>query len=650
MSDERILVIDDARQMRHFITDILGSAGYDLLSAADGREGVTLALDLDPDLIICDYQMPDRNGLDVLRTLREAERPFPFILITAEGSEELAVAALRLGVNDYLIKPFDPDELLDAVERVLREHWTRQITQRVPVHLLETNVTLERRLRELDMLVKTGKRVTSQLDSRAVMNQVVQAAVALAGAEDGDLLLVDHASGELYLYASTRQDDRLNGSYRVRVSDSLAGQVVRSGEPLMLTDQESIKTHVICCELAYVPLRVKDRVIGVLGVFNRTTTTGFDAPMLRALTVMADFSAIALDNARLYSAVEQERSMFNTILRDTEDAILIVDQAGRLTFANPAACNHFGLDFPAARGGAAAQIIRHEGLHDLLDQETAPGHSHLAELVIDENDCILNAHLTHVRGVGHVVVMQDITHLKELDRIKSDFVTTVSHDLRSPLTAILGYVDLVKRGGPLNEAQTEFVERIVFSVHSITGLITDLLELGKIEAGFDHTLVPVNLGPVIQHALEGLRHQWEAKRLRLDIQLPDELPRVLGNSLRLRQLVGNLLENAVKYTLEEGQVRIAADTQNGFLILRVADSGIGIPQKDQPYIFDKFYRSDEAVDGFVGTGLGLSIVKSIVEQHDGRIWVESQVGRGTVFTVMLPTHEAQIARLQAGDV
>jgi signal transduction histidine kinase len=108
--------------------------------------------------------------------------------------------------------------------------------------------------------------------------------------------------------------------------------------------------------------------------------------------------------------------------------------------------------------------------------------------------------------------------------------------------------------------------------------------------------------------------------------------------LRLRQLVNNLLENAIKYTPPEGQIRISLETDSDFLVLQVADTGIGIPQKDQPYIFDKFYRSDEAIDHYAGTGLGLSIVKGIVEQHNGRIWVESQVGKGSAFTVMLSCH------------
>jgi two-component system phosphate regulon sensor histidine kinase PhoR len=248
--------------------------------------------------------------------------------------------------------------------------------------------------------------------------------------------------------------------------------------------------------------------------------------------------------------------------------------------------------------------------------------------------------LSIVKGVGRVAVMQDITHLKELDRIKSDFVTTVSHDLRSPLTAILGYIELIRRSGPLNEVQQQFVTRITSSVKSITVLIEELLELGKIEAGFDQEREPMLLQPVIRQVVDSLRQLSETKGQNLDIRVPENLPMVLGNPLRLRQLLNNLIENAIKYTPENGQIRVLLHADNSFLVLRITDNGIGIPPQDQPFIFDKFFRTNEAIDHFPGTGLGLSIVKGIVDAHNGRIWVESQVGSGTTFTVMLPSYHS----------
>lgn len=640
MAGERILLVEDTPELRsHLADDVLRPAGYDVITAQDGAEGFTLARDLEPDAIVSGYEMPRVNGLSMLEALRETGVQVPFILMTAEGSEALAVRALRMGVSDYLIKPFHDSELLQALQNALRRHWTRRITDQVPEQLLQANRQLEQRLRELDTLVTIGKRVTGQLDLAQVLAQVVQAAVEVTGAESGSLMLVEPATNELYQVASTGEAQDAGASLRLPVADSLAGRVVQTQQPLVLAGDElqKIKTSYLFRALAYVPLLLKNRVIGVLGVSTRQEIRPFEQHTIRLLGVLADFAAIAIENARLYAATEKERDTLNTILRDTEDSIIVVDDDGKVLFVNPAACRTFNLSASHAQGRPLAEVLDHREVVELFDKEARSGRSRRTEIALSDGR-YLHAQLTILRGVGRVVVMQDITHLKELDRIKSDFVTTVSHDLRSPLTSILGYIELVRRAGPLNAQQQMFLERIVSSVQSITSLISDLLELGKIEAGFDEDREPVSLAKVFREAIEALRPSWEAKRHTIQVRLPNDVPCVLGNPLRLRQVANNLLENAIKYTPDGGQIRVMLETESDFQVLRVADTGIGIAQKDLPYIFDKFYRADEAIEHFDGTGLGLSIVKGIVERHNGRIWVDSQVGQGTTFTIMLPNH------------
>ncbi len=640
MTGERILLVEDTPELRsHLADEVLRPAGYDVITAQDGAEGFTLARDLEPDAIVSGYEMPRVNGLSMLEALRETGTQVPFILMTAEGSEALAVRALRMGVSDYLIKPFHDSELLQALQNALRHHWTRRITDQVPEQLLQANRQLEQRLRELDTLVSIGKRVTGQLDLTQVLSQVVQAAVEMTGAESGSLMLVEPGTNELYQVASTGEAQDAGASLRLPIADSLAGRVVQTQQPLVLAGDElqKIKTSYLFRALAYVPLLLKNRVIGVLGVTTRQEIRPFEQHTIRLLGVLADFAAIAIENARLYAATEKERDTLNTILRDTEDSIIVVDNDSKVLFVNPAACRTFNLSASRTQGRPLAEVIDHREVVELFDKEARSGRSRRTEIALSDGR-YLHAQLTIVRGVGRVVVMQDITHLKELDRIKSEFVTTVSHDLRSPLTSILGYIELVRRSGPLNAQQQLFLDRIVSSVQSITALISDLLELGKIEAGFDEDREPVLLAKVFREAIETLRPSWEAKRHTVQVRLPDDVPPVLGNPLRLRQVANNLLENAIKYTPDGGQIRVMLETEGDFQVLRVADTGIGIAAKDLPYIFDKFYRADEAIEHYDGTGLGLSIVKGIVERHNGRIWVDSQVGQGTMFTIMLPNH------------
>jgi len=640
VAGERILLVEDTDELRqHLAARVLRPAGYEVFTAQDGAEGFTLAREVEPDVIVSGYEMPRVNGLSMLEAMHGAGIYIPFILMTAQGSEALAVRALRMGVNDYLVKPFSGEELLQALQRTQRRFRTRQMAEDIPEQLLQVNRHLEQRLRELDTLVSLGKRVTGQLERQQVLSQVVEAAVEITGAESGSLLLVDHATEELYQVASIGEAHEVTGDLRLRVTDSLAGRVVQTRQPLIIAGEElqKIKTSYLFRALAYVPLLLKNRVIGVLGVTTRQEVQPFEQHIVQLLNVLADFAAIAIENARLYAATEKERDTLNTILRDTEDSIIVVDDQGHVLFCNPAASRAFNVSLTRCYGQPLAEVFDHREVVELFSKEARSGRGRRTEIALADGRS-LHAQLTIIRGVGRVVVMQDITHLKDLDRIKSDFVTTVSHDLRTPLTAILGYVELVRRTGSLTKQQRQFLERIVFSVQSITVLISELLELGKIEAGFDEDREPVSLAAVVRHVIETCRQTWEAKRHTLQVRLPDDLPPVLGNPLRLHQVVSNLLDNAIKYTPEDGQIRVLLEPEGDFQILRVADTGIGVAQKDLPYIFDKFYRSDEAIEKFSGTGLGLSIVKGIVERHDGRIWVDSQVGKGTMFTVMLPSH------------
>jgi two-component system NtrC family sensor kinase len=354
---------------------------------------------------------------------------------------------------------------------------------------------------------------------------------------------------------------------------------------------------------------------------------------------LAGYAAIAIQNASLYARSEIERNKLETILTRVTDGVIVVDQDGRLMLINQTACSVFAVHDEDPAGKLVSDVIQSTDLLEILSDgdATAPYRSEIAL----EDGRVFNAQVTPIPEVGLAVILQDITHLKELDRIKSDFVSTVSHDLRSPLTAILGYVELIERVGSVNEQQLEFIQRIELSVQNITALINDLLDLGRIEAGFDLRKEIVPLHTLVHYTLDGLRPRLEEKSMHVEVDVPDNLSPVLGNPLRLRQMLANLIGNALKYTQTGGKIGISARAEGGQTILQVSDNGPGIPLVDQPYIFDKFYRASN-VSGEAGTGLGLAIVKSIVENHQGRIWVDSTPGQGSKFTVVLPAVDQEL--------
>jgi two-component system NtrC family sensor kinase len=635
MPAETILVVDDAQEIRDFLADsVLRPNGYQVLTAESGLAALQIVRNALPDLIITDFKMPDLSGIELARSVRREHPELPILLITAEGSEEIARQALRAGVRDYFIKPFDPDELLRAVQTSLTLTRTRREQSRTQLELAKQNEALSRRLKELETLTSVGHDVVSVLHLDQVLLKVVEAAVQLTGAEEGSLMLLDEGTEELTIRAAKNFDDQFVRAFRLKSEDSLAGQVLRSGEPMLLREGEpqKIVTAYLVHSLAYVPLRVRDRRIGVLGVDNRTARAQFTDHDLRLLQALGDYAAIAIENARLFLAAEAESKQIYAIVNETEDGVIVVDERDKVVLMNGAARALFGVERVDVVSQPLREAIPHPDLHLLL-----MSHKHFGEIALSDGR-FFNANITRIESVGRVIVLREITYLKELDRIKSEFVTTVSHDLRSPLTAILGYVSLIDRAGPINDRQAEFIEQIRASVGAMNDLLSDLLDLGRIEAGFDAQKEVIAVGPLAQSVADSYYLQARGNQQYLHIRIAPDLPRVLANASRLRQMLSNLLENALKYTPAGGNVGLEAYIEGDFVVLAVTDTGIGIPAADQPYVFDKFFRASNARENHSGTGLGLSIVKSIVDNHEGRIWMDSKPGEGTTFTVMLPKY------------
>jgi signal transduction histidine kinase len=243
--------------------------------------------------------------------------------------------------------------------------------------------------------------------------------------------------------------------------------------------------------------------------------------------------------------------------------------------------------------------------------------------------------------IGVVVVMRDVTHFEELDEMKSEFVATVSHDLRAPLTFMRGYTNMLEMVGELNARQRDYVKRIMEGIEQMNALIGDLLDLRRVEAGVGIRQEPCRLGLILVEAVDGMRAKARGKNVALKLEPAPGAPTVIGDRTLLRQVVSNLVDNAVKYTPSGGNVRVGLDVNDERVVIRVADTGIGIAPDDQVRLFEKFRRIKRRETADIqGTGLGLALVKSIVERHKGRVWVESALHEGSTFFVELPIPSA----------
>jgi signal transduction histidine kinase/DNA-binding response OmpR family regulator len=327
VSGETVLVADDRTDNVDFLRQyVLEPNGYLVRWAADGTGALRVALEEDVDLVISDLVMPNLNGLELMAELRKAGKHIPTILMTFHGSEETAVNAFRLGARDYIIKPFTVEEMTEAIDRALAEARLRRERDELTRHLLQANRQLEQHVKELRILYGLGRSVTSLLDLELVLNRVVEAAVYLTGAEEGSLMLIDEEGGDLYMRAARGVGEKHARGFRVRVEDSIAGRVLRTGEPISLggteeDDSYKVKTDYFVKALLNVPLKVGGEVIGVLAVNNRDAARAFSSRHLRMLIALADYASISIYNARLYQDLGESRDQIEKWGQDLETKI-----------------------------------------------------------------------------------------------------------------------------------------------------------------------------------------------------------------------------------------------------------------------------------------------------------------------------------------
>ena len=471
--------------------------------------------------------------------------------------------------------------------------------------------------------------------------------VAIALIEDNELVF---KSGINYLYQPMpRVHLSLEGE-----GEGIPGWVAGHGRSYLAADVRKDPVYRPMVELPdtrselAVPLKVPERaqggiegshrIIGVLDVHS-TEVNAFSVDDQDLLEALAAQVAVAVESARLFTRMRDERATLEAILNGTSDAIIVTDTADRILFFNPAARNTF-LDGGQVQGGQPlTQVVQNEALLDFWSKQPRR-HSYSAEIPLPDGRT-LYATMTTISGVGKVAVMQDITHLKELDKLKSDFVSTVSHDLRSPLQVIQTSAELLPRLGELNHEQRKEVEHILAVVRRMAELIGNLLDIGRIEAGIGMEVEPCAVDEIIARVTGTTRSLAESKGLEFKVEIPPTLPLVKGNPLRLEQVVANLVSNAIKFT-PEGSVTISAYAEGDEVMIEVRDTGVGIPPEAMNKLFQKFYRvSRPETRGIQGTGLGLAIAKSIVESYGGRIEVESFPRLGSTFTVVLPVYREE---------
>jgi len=502
----------------------------------------------------------------------------------------------------------------------------------------------------LQLIVEHLRGVTGSSHCAVALVDADSAAMPWEGSHLAGTLAVDQAPApqafRVTLAAEPATLEALRQNRAVRVQGNAPR--VRGGTPL----------HQLLGAGAYLitPLVSRGRPIGALYLAKHSLAESAGAAAGRDKTEQlvssfAYFAATAIENARLYQDAWEKRRELEAVLAGIGDGVVVVDPDLNVILINPVARDILGLEGEPPAGVPLGPYLPAPAFADLLSETLRDQHELIRELNLEPG----SDDITRTYGVlaspvldadeeisGVVAVLRDITTQKELERMKSNFLSVVSHELRTPLHSIKGFVEIILMGktGPVTELQEDFLQTVKAQTGVLQRMIDDLLEFSRMEAGRVKLQLAEVYLPGVAHAVATkLAPLAEEGGLELILDMPDNLPEIDGDPVRLEQVLTNLVENAIKFTAPGGQVRLTGGVLGDRVRLTVADTGIGIPPDEQERIFDRFYQVDGSERrAYRGTGLGLSICKHLVERHNGRIWVESDglAGHGSRFHVELP--------------
>jgi K+-sensing histidine kinase KdpD len=548
-------------------------------------------------------------------------------------------------------------------------------------------------------LYEVSKAIGSTLDLEEVLQQVMDAIIALTGAERGYLMLLND-DGVLEFRIARNLDQETLDSGEFAVSRTITRQVFENGTPIVTTNaaedpryagQVSIITHQLRSIMA-TPLRARGTIIGVIYVDNRVRTGLFREKDLEIMEAFAGQAAVAIDNARLFSETDEklaqrveESQMLQWIdrqLNETLDLRKAMDLTVEWTLRM---CSAKNTSLAMIDSNGELQIMSQVGEQDSHSQQYLSAHHPLIEQVFESGQPVVQISLPSLdaagtllcvpikrenRTIGVIVVYADradafdmdeqalvariadraaiaienarlYDEVKQANQAKSVFVGTVAHELKAPMTSISGYADLLLHFSSLNEQELGYVTRIKDGTLRMRQLVDDLSDISRIESGnLRVELTEVDVAEVIARAKESVMIQVQERDHRLVEHIDSDLPPVKADPARVVQVLINLLSNAYKYTPEGGEITIQAYQQNGQVMIGVKDTGVGMSPEELHKLGTKFWRSsNEYSVKQRGTGLGISITRNLIELMRGTLSIESEVGKGSTFTVGLPIIE-----------
>ena len=642
MANEKILVIDDDTYIRNACVEYLTAEGYGVHSAQNGEEGLEINSKKGPfDLIITDLKMPGIDGIEVLKSVKEMSVKTDVIVITAHGTIENAVEAMRFGAYDYLTKTFNIDELDHVVKRCLEK---RRLTTEV------------RELKELINLYEASKAISSLMGIDELLNLMLRLVCDTLAADGGSIMLYDPELGELSVKAALgARKDEIIGK-KLNIGERVAGLAVQQEQPVSiqgkLKDDPRFSKLEAFDDIASgltMPLARKGKLLGVINLKRKKQEHLFSKRDENLLSIFAVEAAIAMENNYLFNKLEQEKKELDATFAGMADGAVVTDEALNVIRMNSSAETLIGRSYAESIGKNLPQLARDfepsVPWNNILNLGSGPKNFELVRkkgktLFLSAADTAIET--ADNKAAGHIMVLRNITAEKMEERKKMDFLSIITHKLKTPLTTILGYSSLLASKTDVPEDKLrQGMESIKRQGDLLNELVDKLLRFTLLNSEYS-TLnrEKASVSVIIERCLKGFSYFISAGEIEVAIDPEiEKLPPVWVDQMKITEALESLVDNGTKFNDKpKKQIKITGKKlDDKFVLLEVSDNGNGIPSEELSKIFLKFYQIDEYLTGQIeGIGLGLALVKQLIELHGGKIWAESQLERGSKFSLTLP--------------
>lgn len=520
-----------------------------------------------------------------------------------------------------------------------------------PAHDLLPKDLLAQRTRQLQTLVRVAELINI-VDLDFVLAQTMQLTTEVSGASKGSFFLLDENLQPIQRFITQRNmpPEMSRQVAREVVEKGLAGWCVRHRKGAAVEDVSQDERWYVFADdkqddvrsALCMPVIFEDQIHGVMTLVS-PTVGHFSAADLQLVNAIAIQASTAIRNAQLVDALQSKQQELELVLNNTSDALIMTDPTFKIRLCNPRAVSLLGKSSVAELLGQSLSVAAQGSVFSSVVQRitTTPPDKSPTTLEVEANQeqkdyAVSSAALDEG---GYIIVIHDVTQLKEFDHLKTNMLHMLTHDLKNPLNVAWGYVDLLRIDGQQGKiADSRFVDGILRALQRMENLIEETLSVARLmNTGASHTDERFAPHKVIGEALDACSDQIHAKNHRIIQDIQANLPELIGSRFQIREAMVNLLNNAIKYTSENGAITVRAYQENKRFIFAVIDTGMGIPIGLQKNLFDKFYRADRpATRDIEGTGLGLNLVKNVIEQHRGTVWFESEEGKGSTFGFWLP--------------